>query len=476
VNTSAVSHPLANDPDYLSLKQHLIESTGLAYYADKDSDLAFRLGARLSELKLGGCGPYLSLLKNSEAGESERHLLIGQLTIGETFFFRHSEQFDALRDVVLPDLIERNQTTRTLRIWSAGCATGAEPYSLAILLKTHFADRIAGWQVQILGTDINQSFLAKAGRGQFEEWALRSTPDDVRRRWFSQSGRSWILQPEGREWVTFQYHNLVEHPYPSIVHGIVALDLILCRNVLIYFDWTVIRQIIGQFHECLVDGAWLAVGHAESNPEVFRDFRTVNVPGATLYQRTGDTAAWSHLPVPAHPTPAPWQPATVFQQPWSRQPWSPPALPSVPEPLVPGPAPQVTAPELQGLALVRRLADEGQWQDAARGCDRLLLEDSLNPVVYFYQALVMDQMGRSSDAERALRRALYLDRSFVFAHYHLARLLDKAGNGDAAAQSLNNVLGLLARMPMNEPIAHADGITADELGRLARMHLDLLRT
>jgi chemotaxis protein methyltransferase CheR len=484
VTTAAASHPLANDPDYLSLKQYLIESTGLAYYADKDSDLAFRLGARLSELKLGGCGPYLSLLKNSEAGESERHLLIGQLTIGETFFFRHSEQFDALRDVVLPELIERNQATRTLRIWSAGCATGAEPYSLAILLKTHFADRIAGWQVQILGTDINQNFLAKAARGQFEEWALRTTPDDVRRRWFSQSGRSWTLLPDFREWVTFQYHNLVEHPYPSIVHGIVALDLILCRNVLIYFDWTVIRQIIGQFHECLVDGGWLAVGHAESNPEVFRDFRTVNVPSATLYQRTG-VATSSPLPVPAPPAAAPWQPATVFQ-PWPfqpgpfqqpgsfQQPWSPPTLPAVPVPLFPGPAPQ-PAPELEGLALVRRLADEGKWEDAARGCERLLAEDQLNPVAYFYQALVMDQMGRSSDAERAIRRALYLDRSFVFAHYHLARLLEKAGNGDAATQSLNNVRGLLARMHRNEPIAHADGITAEELGHLAHMHLDLLR-
>src|SRR5262245_26353822 len=120
------------DPDFRALKHHVIESTGLAYYADKDEELAARIGPRISQLALDGCGAYLTLLKNHEAGESERHLLINQLTIGETYFFRFTEQFDALRDVVIPDLLERNQATRSLRIWSAGCAIGAEPYSIAI--------------------------------------------------------------------------------------------------------------------------------------------------------------------------------------------------------------------------------------------------------------------------------------------------------------------------------------------------------
>ena len=134
--------------------------------------------------------------------------------------------------------------------------------------------------------------------------------------------RSWIVRPFVREWVSFQYHNLVEHPYPSIVHGIAALDLILCRNVMIYFDWDVIERILGRFHECLVDGGWLAVGHAESNTEVFRAYRTVNVPGATLYQKNGDhpVAAADHsAPAPAQ---APWLP------PPSSAPasWSPPRV------------------------------------------------------------------------------------------------------------------------------------------------------
>src|SRR5207247_4028183 len=103
--------------------------------------------------------------------------------------------------------------------------TGAEPYSIAILLKQEFAHRIAGWDVQILGTDLNQGFLSRARHGRFEEWAMRSTSESVKRRWFSQEGKSWLLVPECRDWVSFQYHNLVEHPFPSLLHNLVALDL-----------------------------------------------------------------------------------------------------------------------------------------------------------------------------------------------------------------------------------------------------------
>ncbi len=467
MNAPAAAHPLVADSGYQPLKHYLIESTGLAYYADKDSDLAARVGARLGELRLQGCDAYLQLLKDARAGESERHVLIGQLTIGETYFFRHTEQFEALRDVVFPDVLERNRHSRTLRIWSAGAAIGAEAYSVAILLKQYFADRLVGWDVQILATDINQTFLARGQRGQFDERALRSTPEDVKRDWFSASGSTWTIRPAVSEWVSFQYHNLVEHPYPSIVHGIAALDLILCRNVMIYFDWPVIDRIIGRFHECLVDGGWLAVGHAESNPDVFRAYRTVNVPGATIYQKNGDRTARDY---PASvPTPDPlWRPVSSEQQPWA-----PTVLPPLQDWSRPGVVETRAAPSLTPLAQARRLADEGNWADAARACDQLLEHDRLNPTVHFYQALILEQLKDLTGAERGFRRTLYLDRTFVLAHYHLALLLGQSGRRDTALQSLRNVRGLLLPLAGSEPIANADGLTVDDLRQLANMYLDL---
>jgi chemotaxis protein methyltransferase CheR len=467
VSIAAAGHSLLLDPDYSSLKQHLIDSTGLAYYADKDADLAARISARLSQLSLNSCRAYLELLKDPQAGESERHLLIGQLTIGETYFFRHVEQFDGLREVVFPDLIERNRERRTLRVWSAGCAIGAEVYSLAILLKEHFADRLAGWNVQIIGTDINQAFLARAARGEFDERALRSTPDEVRRQWFSQTGATWTIRPFIREAVTFQHHNLVEHPYPSIVHGIAALDLILCRNVLIYFDWPVIARIIGRFHDCLVEGGWLAVGHAESNPEVFKSFRTVNIPGATLYQKSGE----GRTDDVSFPAPAPeaawraWSPTPL--------PWSPPVLPSIPESPPVGLPQNPLKPARSGAVLVRGLADEGKWLEAARECERLLVETPLDPIAYFYQALILEQLKQYADAEQSYRRAIYLDRGFVLAHYHLALLLGRTSRIPAATQSLRTVERLLASLNKSQPIPDADGLTAGNLGELVDMHVEL---
>jgi len=470
VSAATTAHSLLLDPDYPALKQHVIESTGLAYYTDKDSDFALRIGARIAQLTLDGCGAYLDLLKNREAGESERHTLIGQLTIGETYFFRHAEQFDVLRDVVLPDLLERNAAQKTLRIWSAGCAIGAEPYTLAILLKQHFADRLAGWDIRIIGTDINQAFLARAGRGEFDERALRSTPEAVRNEWFARSGGSWIVRPDLRDWVSFQYHNLVEHPYPSVVHGIAALDLILCRNVMIYFDWPVIAHIIGRFHDCLVDGGWLAVGHAESNTEIFRAYRTVNAPGATVYQKTGVQHA---APAYAFSTPVVQLPAqSAFS---IAQPWAPPVLPAIPIVARPDLNTQPRTPQIPELAQVRQLADRGEWTEADRRCDQFLEHHQLNAVAHFYRGLIHEQIGDHAAAERSLRRALYLNRSFVLAHYHLALLLAKAHRYDVAIQSIRNTQALLAGVERNHQIDEADGLTADDLRQLVAMHLDLWR-
>jgi len=164
------------DPFFARLKQHLIEATGLAYYAEKDLDLARKIAERLGKLQLVDCASYLARLTDLHDGQTELDIVIEALTIGETFFFRHREMFDALRDVVLPDVIARNQLQRRLHIWSAGCSIGAEPYSLSLLLKREMAAQLQDWETSIIGTDINRDFLARAREGIFEEWAFRATP------------------------------------------------------------------------------------------------------------------------------------------------------------------------------------------------------------------------------------------------------------------------------------------------------------
>jgi chemotaxis protein methyltransferase CheR len=445
------------DPLYPRLKEHLIDSTGLAYYVDKDADLARRLGRRLSTTGVQDCAAYLTILHDPLKGPSELDALIAEITIGETYFFRHREHFDALRDQVIPDLIARNlgrnPARRSLRIWCAGCAEGPEPYSLSILLKRDMCHQIPGWDVNILGTDINRHCLAKAREGKFEEWALRSTPEEIKRSCFSKEGRFWSLSCEYKKWVSFQFHNLVEHPFPSLLNNISAFDLIVCRNVMIYFATDLMRRMIQQFHDSLVPGGWLIVGPAEPNMTCFTSFRAVNAPGVTLYQKPHEArdpgpALEASAPAPLPPLPVPRSPETTVHR---------------------------VVRELPTLEDVRHHADSGTWEQAARCCEKLLEKDNLSARVHFYHALVLEQMSKHREAESSLKRAIYLDRQSVLAHYYLGLFLQSRGDPKQAARSFENALELLQARPGTDSFPDADGITAAELKKLASMHVEILR-
>lgn len=441
-----LSGPLAADPMYRRLKEQVLGLTGLRYYADKDEELARRIGRRLASLGLRECSSYLEVLSSPERGAAELDALIAEITIGETYFFRHRDHFDALRDQVAPDLIARNGASRRLRVWCAGCADGSEPYSLSILLKRDLGARLLEWEVSIVATDINRRSLAQAREGRFEEWSFRATPEELRRNCFSHNGRFWNIHPEYQEWVSFQYHNLVEHPFPSLVNNLCSFDLIICRNVMIYFGPELMEKMIRSFHECLVPGGWLLVGPSEPNIAFFQDFRTVNAPGVTLYQKPAGSAAEPRLSFfPALPLPAP-----------------PPAHPAV------------TSPPCPTLDEVRGDINRGEWERAEEQCRQLLDQDSLDASAHFYHALALEQLNRHGEAERALRRAIYSDRRHALAHYYLGIFLQARGDPRQAARSFENALELLGSRPDGEVFADADGITAAELGKLARMHLEIL--
>ncbi|MBI5165928.1 MAG: protein-glutamate O-methyltransferase CheR [Magnetospirillum sp.] len=432
----------------------------MEFYADKDDDLARIVQSRMAETGASDCAVYLERLFD-EAGE-EMDALVAELTIGETYFFRHKEQFDALREQVLPAVIERNLSTRRLRIWSAGCATGPEPYSLAILLKREFGEQLLGWNVSIIATDINQKFLARAREGRYDEWAFRSVPEVIRRECFTVSGRQWVIRPEYRSWVNFQYHNLIKSRFPSILDNIASFDIIICRNVIIYFSRATIEGLIPCFHEALVDGGWLVMGHAEPNSELFKAFQTVSCTGTVLYRR-----------MDAPPPPVP-QPASVPVLP-------PPPKPAVlapprPRPLPTPARPAAAEPSGDVLAEARVLADRGDWEAAAKACDALLAGHNLDSRVHFFRGLVLEQLGDQGEAEASLRRAIYLDRHNVLPHYHLGLFLWRRDDAVGAGRSFRNVQTLLERLPDAHSFADGDGITVAQLREAADMHLKLIGT
>jgi len=438
------------DSTYPALKQYVLEHTGLDYYAPRDEDFATRLGRRLAALHLKSCADYLRRLREDSI---EIDALVGELTIGETYFFRQIEHFDLLRTVILPDLLRTNRETRELRIWSAGCATGAEPYSVAILLAQDFAGALDDWRVTILGADINPDFLAQARAGRFSRWALRDVPENILATWFVRDGKQWILHPAIRDAVSFRYHNLTDdrsHPSPD---GL-PFDLILCRNVMIYFSADRIRRLGARFHELLRPGGWLLPGHAEYGLDAFPQFTLFREAAATVYRR---------IPPPDAPA------ALEFE----------PALPEIGLPPVPSvfSPPAATTPHrlTEDADVARILADTGHWDDAAAVCERILERDSLNPTAHFTLALVLAHRGLADEAVKQLRSAIYVDNDFALAWYHLGAMLQSAGDLHGARKAFLNVCELLNDLQPDTPVAHGDGIQADELRELARMHHDLAR-
>jgi chemotaxis protein methyltransferase CheR len=280
-----------DDSLYVRFRDLLRERCGLDYPARKRADLAH--GLRLA-LETSRHADLAALYADAAAGGPGWETLLAQLTNGETYFFRNTPQFDALRQHILPELIQRRQAMRHLRIWSAGCATGEEPYSVAMTL-TDLLPEDELWQVSILATDINPQFLARARDGLYGSWSFRETPDTMRERFFTPEQNRWRLHPRIRQMVTFTRLNLAQPCFPAILNGTYAQDLILCRNVTIYFDEATTHQLIERLHSSLLPGGWLLVGHAEPQASANQQLELHNFPQTVAYRKRLDAPVFSRM-------------------------------------------------------------------------------------------------------------------------------------------------------------------------------------
>ncbi|MCB5175077.1 CheR family methyltransferase [Microvirga lenta] len=463
------------DASFPRLKSLVIERTGHFYYQDKDDLLWERVRRRLQATGLRDCSQYLDLLRNPASGPVEWARLETEITIGETFFFRYAEQFAALRRTILPEIVERKRPERRLRIWSAGCATGAEPYSLAILVRQLLGGELENWRIGIVGTDINENFLATARQARFGKWALRSIPPEERAEYFLPMEREqWQLKPEFRSLVRFEKHNLL-----SLLDGTSPLqftefDLILCRNVLIYFHPETVNQVVGALRNCLLDDGWMLVGHAEPNPSFSAMMQAVSLPGTVAYRRrSGEYQA------PDAPPEAPTQEPSVWL-PKLPPPSSPPRPPdrgtrsSGPSPTkaVGAKAPARPAqPAGDILAAVRAKANAGELAAADALARKALVDEPLSVALHFYQGLISQAMKRPAEAEKAFRRCIYLDKSFAMAHYHLGLLLLADGRSGPGRRAMANAALIAGTLPDDHAITEGDGLTAKDLRNLIRVHL-----
>ena len=460
------------DAGFPHLKSRVIERTGHFYYQDKDDLLWERVRKRLRATGLPDSSAYLALLDDPISGPAEWRKLEAEITIGETFFFRYAEQFAALRETILPEIIVRKAATRRLRIWSAGCSTGAEPYSLAILAHEILGESLGTWRVSILGTDINDSFLKAARQARFGKWALRSMPEEQRRLYFVDAGKEqWEVRREFRSLVRFERHNLLSLLDGTSPLELTDFDLILCRNVLIYFHPETVTQIVGALRDRLDDDGWMLLGHAEPNPVFSAMMKTLNLPGTVAYRREAGAAPVPVLaPLQTKTTLQDWKPFLPEPRPEAPAPRSAlPRLAKIPHKTSPVPASQA-AGDLLGD--IRTRANAGDFASAADLCRKALTTEPLNAALHFYQGLVLRALGRPDEAEKSFLKSLYLDKNFAMAHYHLGLLLIAEGRSAPGRRSLTHAAQSVAALADDCPLDEGDGVTARELRDLVRIHLD----
>lgn len=281
-----------SDPLLQQVSERIEGRTGLHFPPARFADLERGLAQAAREDGCRDARAYAESLLSRDLCVADLEALAGSLTIGETHFFRDPRAFEFLETTLLPELIAAKRGgDRLLRIWSAGCATGEEPYSMAILLHRLIPD-LSDWHITILGTDINPKVLARAAAGLYTDWSFRDTPDWVKPRYFvTRSGNRYEIQPWLKRMVAFACLNLADDDYPSVLNNTNAMDLIVCRNVLLYFAQARIPQVVQRFHRALVEGGHLVMGSVEASAMTFPEFMPVRPPGVVLYRKNGDATS-----------------------------------------------------------------------------------------------------------------------------------------------------------------------------------------
>jgi len=271
------------DPAYLKIRDLIYEISGIYQPEEKLYLLASRCSRRMAAVNAKSPSEYLSHLTTRANREAEMRLLVNEITIGETYMFRSPAQLEALRNVILPQLIKSKTAMgfKRLRLWSAGCSTGEEPYTLAMFLLEESARLLAGFTFDILATDINDNSLAAAKAGIYGEYALRSTSELLRKKYFKPHDEKRLqVSDQLKSLIRFDRVNLNDDSKMLFLKG---LDLIFCCNVLIYFDLNSKRRVMQHFFANLLSGGYLFLGHAESLYQVDDRFRLVHFPGAIGY-------------------------------------------------------------------------------------------------------------------------------------------------------------------------------------------------
>jgi chemotaxis protein methyltransferase CheR len=479
------------------LRELVTQGLGLAFADEQLELLASVALKRMQALGATALEQYIMRLEDPVARAGELAALATPLTVPETFFFRGEEQFRALLEALEA---RTGKDRRAVRVLSAGCASGEEPYSLAIALREGLRPRDA-WDIAIDAFDVNPAVIGAAQRGSYGPWALRATSEAMKQRYFRRQERVFDVDPAVRALVRFSCKNLVD---AGALGGEEVYDAIFCRNVLMYFDQEIARRIIGGVARALKPGGLLFLGHAETLRGLSHDFTLRHSQEAFYYQKAGAVEA------PRAPLRAPG----AFVPPPQSLSWfdcielasqriqtlTTRSL-DVVSPRAPD-EPSWDLAEIVGLLREERfvealellnalpksshasadvlllfalaLTNKGACEEAKAACRRLLEVEPESAGAHYLLALCSEQAGDTSGAMECARRAIFLDSTFAMAHLHLGLLAKRSQSWALAKAELDRALYLLDLEDASRILLFGGGFSRAALMRLCRGELAVL--
>ncbi|HRE83032.1 MAG TPA: CheR family methyltransferase [Opitutaceae bacterium] len=455
--TAALSEDLVG-----RLSGFVTQRFGLRFPPDRWNELSRGLASAALELGVSDLQGWAEHLATGGGTEEHLRAVANHLTVAETYFYRHRETFTLLEQKILPARLARRKSQfQPLRIWSAGCASGEEPYSIAILLRRAFSD-LRPEQIQLHATDLNTHALLRAQNGVFTEWSFRDTPSWLKDFAFTRRGtHRYELRPEFRSLVRFSRLNLIAPLYPAEFGERADMDLILCRNVLMYFSAEWQRAVIARLAQALAPGGWLIIGPCDFSADQARALH-LRSEGAGVFRKGLDSTASTVL----SPAPKPLELPLQIEAP------APAPLPffgleATPETISTSsasperlPVDAVANPVVEDA---RAHANRGELALALSVCEASLGENRTDEEVHYLRGCVLQELGRSEEAAQAFRTVLFLNPQSVLSHLALASLAWRSHENDTSRHHLLQVLRLLREHNPGESVPGSDGITVGRL-------------
>lgn len=491
--------------------------------------IALRMGLSFDDGKLEFLGEVLARRLHAQAELASRYLarlerhpdvhqelreIAQELTVGETYFFRHRDQFRAFSEIALPARLEARAVSRQLRLLSAGCSSGEEAYTLSMLTRERLMDAQTLFEVTIRGVDINPRVIERARAASYSSWALRETPEAIQKQHFTVSGRDFILSKAIRESVAFEEHNLVA----SDSWEPESYDVIFCRNVLMYFTPENAQRVVNRFARALAPGGYLFLGHAENLRGLSVDFELRHTHSTFYYQRKSTFGVRSEAPsmfeLPSLPA---TEPRAALALDWAST-WvdtvqrssdriraltvkpSEAIEPSGLLPSTPAASPRLELRRALELLSQERFAEAlqllpqsnsskdaeaallraallthcGQLEEAELACVELLASDGLNAGAHYLRALCRERSGDTRAAIEYSQIAAYLEPSFAMPHLHWGLIARRTGDRGTAQRELTQAALLLQREDASRLLLFGGGFSREGLIGLCQSELSRL--